>query len=626
MAAAGAAVALRGLPSAELLLPRAARVLLPGGSPPSSAAFSKKAAAGATRAVLPAAAAAAGAAFRRAHRRGAATSACPFFQLNSSCAGRPWSSWSSCRATSSQASVAQGPETVLDFWFGAQQRAEDGRLSEEGYLEERGRIWFGGATPTDELAGFEPVVRLAGEGGLQGTGWNTRQGMLAQIILLDQLTREIWRGTADAFRFDERCCELAIEILAADGLDGWETAEAQFLLMPLMHSEVLSDHEQLEAALAVDAAQRRDRGLAPRLQGVGAFAASHQAVIRNFGRYPHRNSVLGRLSTPAELLWVEEAPGWARSQVGQTATAVQQPAVLEGFCDENQQAIVRLISLDCTGTLFEWSASIGELYSRAAARALRAAGFTEAVPDGEAVMAAFGPAFASTLACWPNFGYGKVTGKEFWARVARDAFQACHDAPWAHDDARFTVAFEEIYRTFQTQEAYRLFEDVLPFMHWASRKGYVLACVSNTTDSYRDSILPAMGLSGMIHFGIYSAVEGAEKPGAAFDLLLQRGQTAFLQQQQQQQQPEGLEGGELLLRPDQVLHIGDHWRKDGEGALSHGFHAALVDRSTTTTAAVDGDPSRPGAGKTVVRVSSLLEVRARLEQTGGRWVGLTETL
>jgi len=483
------------------------------------------------------------------------------------------------------------PADVLDFWFGPERGQV---LSDKQYLQTRGRLWFRGGRARDELLPFEPAILRAGARALEGAAWESDAGLLAQVVLLDQLARELWRGTPRAFCYDAVALELAGRLLR-QGLGRWETAEAMFLLTPLLHSEDPADHEKLEALLAADAEERRARGVPPRLDGTAASARSHWAVVQRFGRYPHRNELCGRISTPEEVRWLrEEAPGWAKSQEppGETAAAAQPPRAPPGQRSEDAHEAVRLVSLDCTGTLFEWSAPIGELYSRAAARAL---GPDHAVPGGAAVMAAFGPAFVEGTARWPNFGYGRLSSRDFWSKVAQATFQAC-GCSWASDGKLFDQAFDEIYRLFQTAEAYTVFEDVIPFFRWVARQGYVVACVSNTTESYRDHILPTMGLAPMIHFGIFSKVEGVEKPGAAFDLLLEQGRLL-------------LPG----LQPQQVLHIGDHRRKDAEGAVAHGFHAALLDRSQGS------QPTEDLGRQGIVVARSLREVQHRLESTGGLW-------
>jgi uncharacterized protein (DUF924 family) len=121
---------------------------------------------------------------------------------------------------------------------------------------------------------------------------------LALVLLLDQFPRQIWRGQARAFAGDPQAHALARDALAA----GWIEAETdvnrrRFWLMPLMHSESLQVQEQ---ACALFATYVDDDS--------AAFAARHRDVIRRFGRFPHRNGALGRVSTPEEEAFLLE-PG-----------------------------------------------------------------------------------------------------------------------------------------------------------------------------------------------------------------------------------------------------------------------------------------------------------------------------
>ena len=122
---------------------------------------------------------------------------------------------------------------------------------------------------------------------------------LAAVLLFDQIPRNIHRGTARAFATDPLARAIAHAALAR----GWDRAlsrqQRQFLAMPLMHSERIAD-QRLSLAVFVR--------LGPRY---GApFARSHYRMIARFGRFPHRNPVLGRHSTPAEIAAVEAGNRW----------------------------------------------------------------------------------------------------------------------------------------------------------------------------------------------------------------------------------------------------------------------------------------------------------------------------
>jgi uncharacterized protein (DUF924 family) len=118
--------------------------------------------------------------------------------------------------------------------------------------------------------------------------------MLALVLVLDQFSRNIHRGEASAFAQDEHaraCAEEAIE--RGDDL-GMLPVERQFLYLPFEHSECLEDQERALDLFATLEAFEETRGLLE-------WARRHHAIVARFGRFPHRNDLLGRPSTPGEL-------------------------------------------------------------------------------------------------------------------------------------------------------------------------------------------------------------------------------------------------------------------------------------------------------------------------------------
>jgi uncharacterized protein (DUF924 family) len=129
----------------------------------------------------------------------------------------------------------------------------------------------------------------------------TPESRLAEILVLDQFSRNVYRDTTRAFTQDALALALALALaqeLVANGQDhSLPTAQRVFAYMPYMHSESALIHEQ---ALALFAQPGMENNL--------DFERRHKAIIDRFGRYPHRNAILGRTSTPEELAFLSE-PG-----------------------------------------------------------------------------------------------------------------------------------------------------------------------------------------------------------------------------------------------------------------------------------------------------------------------------
>lgn len=135
---------------------------------------------------------------------------------------------------------------------------------------------------------FLPLLHQAARGEL--FRWRVRpQWRLAEIIVLDQFSRNIYRNTPGAFSQDPMALALSQEAVASGALGQLEPMERAFLLMPYMHSESAVVHVE---------AERLFKEWAP--EGSYAFELHHKAIIDLFSRYPHRNRILGRNSTPEE--------------------------------------------------------------------------------------------------------------------------------------------------------------------------------------------------------------------------------------------------------------------------------------------------------------------------------------
>ncbi len=177
-------------------------------------------------------------------------------------------------------------DEVLAFWF------------DESGPEQ----WFEQDDGFDETirARFGEACHAARDGKLES--WvETPRGCLALIILIDQFSRNIHRDSPLAWSADVHA--LALTKLAIEkGFDRQlDHAQRQFLYMPLMHSEMPDDQ-----ALSVELFRRLAEEGAENGQVAAEFAERHKEIIDRFGRYPHRNHILGRDSTPEEIAFLEE--------------------------------------------------------------------------------------------------------------------------------------------------------------------------------------------------------------------------------------------------------------------------------------------------------------------------------
>ena len=141
------------------------------------------------------------------------------------------------------------------------------------------------------------AVLLAASRGELFSWRKTPQGRLAEIIVLDQFSRNIHRDTAAAFAQDAQALTLAQELVASGQDYILETMQRTFTYMPYMHSESLLVHAQGVALFSQ-----------PGMENTLDFENRHKAIIERFGRYPHRNAILGRTSTPQELEFLQ-SPG-----------------------------------------------------------------------------------------------------------------------------------------------------------------------------------------------------------------------------------------------------------------------------------------------------------------------------
>ena len=190
---------------------------------------------------------------------------------------------------------------VLDFWFGSFDAAG---LADAAH---QARWWKKDPAFDAELRQRFGAEVLAAAAGKRDLWLVTPRGRLAVVILLDQCSRNIFRDTPAMFAQDARALAIACDGLERGDDRDLQTDERAFLYLPLMHSESLADQERCVILFAA----LRDRLSGPareRLAGNARFAVAHRDIIARFGRFPHRNSILGRPSTPEELQFLTE-PG-----------------------------------------------------------------------------------------------------------------------------------------------------------------------------------------------------------------------------------------------------------------------------------------------------------------------------
>ena len=181
------------------------------------------------------------------------------------------------------------PTEVLSFWFGFPPGAARPEwFRKDAAFDERIRARYG--------ALHEAASRLELE------KWRSEADtMLALVVVLDQFSRNLYRGEARAFAQDAHALECARQALARGDDVALLPVQRQFLYLPLEHSEDLADQERCVELMRGLEAYEETRGLTQ-------WAEKHCVIIARFGRFPHRNAALGRTSTPEELEFLEQ-PG-----------------------------------------------------------------------------------------------------------------------------------------------------------------------------------------------------------------------------------------------------------------------------------------------------------------------------
>lgn len=199
--------------------------------------------------------------------------------------------------------MADHAREVREFWFG---RLPLGAAR----LEERMQFWFGADEPEavrrerDQAiaARFEPLVAEAAQGKLASWADSPRR-RLSLILLLDQLPRNIYRGTPRAFAADQRALGLTLSGIQSGADAALAVVERIFFYMPLQHAESLEAQEESVTAYR-RLLEETPKELCPPLAEVLRHAEAHRSVIQRFGRFPQRNRILGRPTTPEEQAYL----------------------------------------------------------------------------------------------------------------------------------------------------------------------------------------------------------------------------------------------------------------------------------------------------------------------------------
>jgi putative hydrolase of the HAD superfamily len=221
---------------------------------------------------------------------------------------------------------------------------------------------------------------------------------------------------------------------------------------------------------------------------------------------------------------------------------------------------IRAITMDVTGTLVSFRGTLSEHYLGSAKKC------GVEVPQDAPFAEAFKQAYKEFCRDYPCFGSDRLTSKEWWKLVVLRSFSL---AGTEMTELQADNVFQRIYSSFGSLRAYEKFDDALPFLRWAYRRSLVCGILSNADERYGDSILPMLGLThDGLQFQCFSKDLGLEKPDAKFYLAALHHAERHLGD---------LAASDPML-PAHILHIGNDYSKDFEGARRAGMHAVLLNR------------------------------------------------
>jgi uncharacterized protein (DUF924 family) len=197
---------------------------------------------------------------------------------------------------------------VREFWFGSLPLTP-------ADLAERTILWFGAPNESPTLreerddvirSRFGSLIERAALGELKSWADSPRR-RLSLIILLDQFPRNIYRGTSRAFAYDVHALPLTLSGIESGADAALDPFERFFFYMPLQHAESLEAQEQSVSAFRTLASEAPETHRAWFDEGT-KYAVIHRDLIKQFGRFPHRNRILGRVSTPDERAFLASNP------------------------------------------------------------------------------------------------------------------------------------------------------------------------------------------------------------------------------------------------------------------------------------------------------------------------------
>jgi uncharacterized protein (DUF924 family) len=196
---------------------------------------------------------------------------------------------------------------VLEYWFGAEKL-------DVTKLGPHMKLWFGSDPVVDahiRTVFGDNIEHVTHNDELRAQLTQSSRGTLATIILLDQMPRNVYRGSSRAFAYDALALSVARHAVSTPGLlQALHPVERMFSLLPFVHSESLEN--QATAITAIGdlraAVVASDAAAATFLEAALTSALQHQELIAEFGRFPHRNELLGRESTAAEVAYLAAPP------------------------------------------------------------------------------------------------------------------------------------------------------------------------------------------------------------------------------------------------------------------------------------------------------------------------------